>query len=251
MPARLLNALLVLLLCGLASAEPREIPATIPHPVAGMPPVWTAARAATDDAGLLRKDVVSRAVRNTLERRARQPQSIDLETCETEIVHPVEQFGRTDTIAGLIASSRTIVHARVVASEEGFLYGIPVTLIALDVIERLKSLDDVRTDRVYWAFPHARIKTPEGLVCGGGRKDAPIPTPGNEVVLFSFLKERPQGSALRLHPHWQMVLRHTDGVYLPEAFRSSTAKGASLEEVLSIVKKDSAVHVAPPQSERW
>lgn len=148
--------------------------------------VWVSERAAINDDGELqyeyfREGDASR-LRGALEVNADN-------TCKTFFTQPALEFGPSDrSFDDVVKNSRIIVSGTVVGSTQGFLRGLPGTLVALRVQERLKAIVPVSGEDTLFVFlPQAEIQTRSGALCSTmSRKLPAVPRQGDRLVAFVF-----------------------------------------------------------------
>lgn len=146
-------------------------------------PVWVSEREAFEPDGSLRKDRFPESVRNDLDRlRALN----GTEDCRLFSGSEPEIFQARDTTDALLRHSRVILAGDVVASEQGFLSGMPGTLYAVKVSRRVKTLPGFNHHVVHLFVNDARIVTSTGLICARNFSEIPTPKAGDRVLFFSY-----------------------------------------------------------------
>lgn len=229
---------------------PHRVPDVIESQVAGRP-AWVAADVAFGEDGRLRSDLFAEHWRRAIDRyladkekrRNAATTEADRDECATRIGHMIEQAAPTATIDHLIQYSRAIVTGTVVEAREGFLFGSPGTLAAIDVETWLKNVDGA-AQTVFLFHPSARIRTPHGTICGAPVRPAPTPSAGDRLMLFAYLKPIGEGvSIFAVEPSSQMVLRGSQVEQLPDAIRRSI--GEEWTEIVSFVRRHPAIKIVP------
>ena len=157
-----------------APADLARVPDVIESEIPGVAPAWVAADIAVASDGNLRADLfdagsiasIRRYLNNQAARRKAARTEAERDECAVTLGRTLEQFSSTASADHLVTNSSYIIRASVAGLREGFLFGTPGTLIALDGDEWLKRENaDVSERPAYLFFPNARISTPRGTIC--------------------------------------------------------------------------------------
>lgn len=166
----LCRALLPAILIALATEIPGQhaVPEIIKNERADAVPVWVSADVALTSSGDLRSDVMPTHRTNEFRRRLEQKvgKTKETEICDTTTSHITEIYVSTASAADLVRNSRYIFRGAVRALGEGFFFGSPGTLIAVDPEQWLKHETHEVLDRpLFFFFSRAAIATPHGTIC--------------------------------------------------------------------------------------
>lgn len=162
-----------------------SVPGLIPYQRADVThPLWVAAEEAVAEDGTLRLDLFSQSARVSL--RGVLAANTDGE-CNRYLGEPISLNQVSDrTLDDLVASASIIVSGTVSDARQGFLAGVPGTLVAIHDTTRLKAVKSVSAgDVLYVFFPTARIETKQGPVCGEPPARATaVPESGDRLIAF-------------------------------------------------------------------
>lgn len=209
-------------------------------------PAWVAADVAFGADGTLRSDLFAEATRRSVQRyltnkearRQAATTAEDRDECAIRLGRMVAQAAPTATADDLIRYSRAIFSGTVTAIREGFLFGSPGTLVAIDVETWLKN-DATERRSVFLFHPSARIRTPNGTICSAPVIDAPSPSAGDRLMVFAYLQPVGEGVAVyRVEAAKQMVLHGRNMKHTPEAIREHARD--SWKEMVDFVRKHPA-----------
>jgi hypothetical protein len=227
------------------TGKPVEIPRIIVASGASDLPGWVIETVAVDASGALSETVLREHDRQRLasavNRRRRtettstEPAASDTQ-CETYIGRALHQPGTKGSIGELAHYAHTIFSGRIEAGAQGFFYGQPGTLFAIEITEAAKG--KVRAgDVVYLFYPSARITTAGGVICAKPIGDATVPRVGDFVVAFPFLPpDRTDVQVFSLEPSEQLIVFRDGNAFVPakltrELSRSSTTPASVLQRV--------------------
>ena len=237
-----------------------RIPDVIESDVPGVAPAWVAADIALAADGNLRSDLFQEAtvrdIRRYLDNKEVRRQSArteaDRDECATTRGAHLEQFSSTASTDNLVTNSSYIINASVADLREGFLFGSPGTLIALDVAEWLKQENvDVRRRPAYLFFPSARISTPHGTICAKPWPPVPTPAKNDHVLLFSYLRPIGLNAAIfQVEAAKQMILTGRAATHLPEVMRRDIAPSSDFAEVVAFVRRHPGTTVRSREREK-
>ena len=108
----------------------------------------------------------------------------ELEGCESFFGTVPEHWKPTGSLSDFATHAEAIVTGRIVAIRQGFLGGMPGSLLRLEA----DYVKGEPSDETYLFYPLARIKTTEGLVCETPLGSFVPPTVGDRVLLFSMTR---------------------------------------------------------------
>jgi hypothetical protein len=234
-----------------------RVPDVIESEVPGVPPAWVAANIALAPDGNLRSHLFLEAsistIRNYFNEKARQSTNTtaDPDECSVTLGQALEQFSSTATTDNLVSNSSYIISASVADLREGFLFGNPGTLIALDVADWLKhENDEVRQRPAYLFFPSARITTPHGTICAKPWPHVPTPAKGDQLLVFSYLGPVGINAAIfQIRPSKQLILDGPAAKYLPEAMRPKAGASLDFAETVALVRRNPGIGFRSPERE--
>jgi hypothetical protein len=142
------------------------------------------------------------------------------DTCRQFVGVQPGHFEPTSSLDDLATHAATIVSGHVAAAAEGFLHGMPGTLLRLAGTQ----LKGKGAREVYLFYPHARIATAMGTICA---KPVAVsytpPHPGDRIVVFSMPETRVVGDRMivNVDVRHELVHESRDGVLrIPAALRS-------------------------------
>lgn len=181
-------------LAGPAGADRNPIPSVMAY--RDIPAFWVAAECAIDHGGKLNVSILGaygpsladQVARRRDRLRRNPPDSSsaskwpELEGCESFFNSIPDHFEPTSPFAALIQHADFIVSARVLAMRQGFLGGMPGSLLLLSS----DSLKGDAGDLTYLFYPLARIQTVEGPVCSKPLGSFAPPAVGDRLLLFSM-----------------------------------------------------------------
>lgn len=147
-------------------------------------PVWVAAEEAVAEDGSLRLDLFSPSARVSL--RGVLAANVDGQ-CNRYLGEPISLNQVSDrTLDEVVASASIIVSGTVAEARQGFLAGVPGTLVAIHDTTRLKAVKLLSSgDVLYVFFPTARIETKQGPICGAPPARAiAVPESGDRLIAF-------------------------------------------------------------------
>ncbi|HEX6099978.1 MAG TPA: hypothetical protein VF432_26945 [Thermoanaerobaculia bacterium] len=223
-------------------ARPDGIPSVIASARKGVEyPVWVAAEAAIDANGDFQPSLLSPTNRSILDDN-RQLNAGATE-CRIFVGTPHDSYSVSRTFDDAIGNALTIVSGEVVAVQQGFYTGLPGTLAAVRIAERLKTFGraDSAGDVVYVFVQEARIATPKGLICASTFEALPPLTRGDRVIVLADLDPIDQdGQVLDVDPQKGLVVAKGDTLLMPKAFGASSA--ATLDDLLSKVRSHPQLH---------
>src|SRR5688500_14367138 len=123
-----------LLLCAVLSRMPGAVPATIMSEPGSGVTAWVSERLAIDDNGALSTSVLAEHDVERLNRAANRPsQAAGDAPCKTTVGRVLHQTGDRGSVRELTESAHAVFTGRISAQEQGFLFGQPGTLFAIDV----------------------------------------------------------------------------------------------------------------------
>lgn len=245
-----------------AGAALSRIPDVIENERAGAVPVWVSAERAVEAEGNLRSDVIEPArvaeLRRRLMEREKKPQGskIDAEAedpCDTTTSYIPEQFSATASTSDLVGNSQYIFSASVAAVGQGFYFGTPGSLLALDVKQRLKyEKRDALEQPVYIFFPQATIETAQGTICARPWPRMSMPAVGDQILIFAY--SRPFGlnaGVFELRPDKQLLFEGRDGAYVPEALRHNDGRASSFSAIVETIRRHPKISEHPAAAQVW
>ena len=193
---------------------------------------WVSSTRALDDHGALRRDVLGRYTE-----RLHKNAVANGAACRRFIgAHP-GHFEPTSSLDALATHAATIVSGHVVAAAEGFLHGMPGTLLRIAGTQ----LKGKNVREVYLFYPYARITTASGTICAKPvAADYTPPRPGDRLVVFSMPETHLLGNRMILHVdvRHELVHQSRDGVLrVPAALRSDAASETFEELERRITKR--------------
>lgn len=163
------------------------IPDVIPYQRADVAhPVWVAAEEAVAEDGALRLELFSQSARVSL--RGVLAANANGQ-CNRYLGEPISLNQSPDrTLDDVVASASIIVSGTVADARQGFLAGVPGTLVAIRDTTRLKAVKSVSSgDVLYVFFPTARIETKDGPICGGPPvRTIAVPKSGDRLIAFQI-----------------------------------------------------------------
>jgi len=232
-----------------------SIPDTISSALPNHKPVWVAADVAFDAHGALRKELFHEAATSALESYLSAERSAEKAARNTgDCAQTINGSGpelavSIDTADDLARNSMAVVRGEIVGARQGFYIGLPGTLFAVRVADRLKNVGGVSNgDTLYVFVDSARIETASGLICAKPfAPAASVPTLGDQVVLFAvFDAPDASHSIVPVDLTRTIVVQHDGRLGLPRAFR--TAPVRSIDDVVSTVRKNPRLQELPT---RW
>ena len=257
-----LPVVLIALSAGIYAESARlGIPDVIENERADAVPVWVSAEVAIAAEGTLRTDVIESAKAEELKRRLelrKEPRTgiegvaAEAEECDTITSYSPAQYSSAGSASDLVQNSRYIFSASVANLRQGFYFGTPGTLIALDPEEWLKrETENVDERPLYVFFPQATIKTPRGTICARPWPRVPMPAIGDEVLIFAY--SPPIGRDARvfeLRPDKQMSFEGRSGAYVPEALRQ-VHRSSDLATIIDSIRHHSGIGELPARQKVW
>ena len=220
---------LLLAAAAIVAGEPARIPDIIEHERAGLSPVWVSAETAVDKSGDLRSDVIAshrvNEFRKRLEKAAVTPGtrigSEAADGCDTTTSYLSPLYLPTGSPDDLVKNSRYILSGSVTALREGFYFGSPGTLLAIRPTQWLKHETEAVVERsVYVFFSRAKIKTSQGTICSTPVPTVPMPTIGDDILIFAYYPPAGRDAAVfELRPDKQMYFHGPAGAYVPNGLR--------------------------------
>lgn len=220
----MISEVMLLALISIAAQNPPlvRLPEQIRISASGVS-AWVAESVAVDDSGRLSASALDRhdverltAVANRDMNSGTRTDSADREKpCEKSTGRVLHQFGTTNSIGELTQYAHAIFAGEVSASQQGFLFGEPGTLFAVEVSASAKG-EVKRGDTVYLFYPFARISTVHGVICAQPLGTTTVPHPGDGLVLFPFLPAVGDTPIYRLDPRRQLIVTRDGRTHVPE-----------------------------------
>ena len=235
-----MNAI-ALLLCAVVTIP--SIPDVIARSRPG-PPVWVSAASAFDGTGEFRGQLLEPHSIQFLD-SARQKNA---GRCNVFTPPPVlEDFTAKDSLDSLAGYSLTIIKARVVAGAAGFDNGIAGTLFALRVDETYKSIGQAATKGpLYVFFGETTISTAKGLICARVFAGVPLPSVGDDVIVFcSLLPIDDEQRILHIDEGRQLVVQHDGHLYLPRGINKLAP--ADIDDLGALIRDNPHLHESHPR----
>lgn len=130
-----------------------------------------------------------------------------------------------DTWEDLRRYARAIFSGRVIAIDQGFQGGLPMSLLEVEVDQVVRSSDDyAHTGTFYVAYPYAVFTVGNQVFCRDEPKFEYRPQVGDRVVLFpSHLPRDRHAQMLDLEPSEILAQKPSGSVFLAEVLRSEEA----------------------------
>jgi hypothetical protein len=160
----------------------------------------------------------------------------ELKGCESYLGTMPDHFEPTSSLRDLTTYADFIVAGRVVAIRQGFLGGMPGSLLLL-------STDSIKGDTAresYLFYPLARIETSDGPICAMPVGRFVPPSIGDRVLVFSMVQpHRLEGrTVFQVNTSRELVHEPRKGpLQLPAALMSVTTSSApSFDEVTRAVR---------------
>ncbi len=250
----------------LASAPPLHTPrvaeAANPHRTA---PVWVSAEAATAADRVVAWDLFEAADRRLLQNFLAQntearrkaastapsvsdPQAIDcplvLGPQITEKVDPKPN----DSLRALVTHARAIVAGEVVGIEQGFLDGLPASLVQVRPKELLRLSRHHLPEALYIGYQHARFKIGDATFCTGANA-AFVPAVGDQVLLFVYRDPIDRGGTIFYPDPEEVIFASADGkAVLPHSLQTDPEVGrdATFSELIATTAKAIGTSPKPP-----
>ncbi|HEY0144486.1 MAG TPA: hypothetical protein VGF48_26620 [Thermoanaerobaculia bacterium] len=212
-------------------ARRATVPDIIQSEVASTP-AWVAASVALADDGTLRGDLFAEATRRSIARYLKSNEG--RAECATTLGRVADQAASTRSASDLITNARSLFSGTVLDAREGFLFGSPGTLVAVEVEEWVKG--GVQAP-VFLFHPYARIRTPHGVICAVPVAAAPAPSNGDRVMIFAYTHPVGLGAAIfRIEAARQMVLRGRAAEHTPEAIRRELGNSREWRDLVEFVR---------------
>jgi hypothetical protein len=222
-----------------------SIPDVIPRLRPGTP-VWVSASSAFDRNGEFRGELFADYTSRFLNESRRN----NGDRCNAILAPPTfEDFTPKDSLDSLVGYSLTIVKARVTAAGAGFDNGHPGTLFALRVHETYKSIGKIATSGPLYLFiGETTIPTPKGLICSKTFSPLPLPSVGDDVIVFCSVD--PIDDELRiLHidESHQFVLQHAGRLFLPRLKDDPLPANADIDDLGARIRANPHLHDFHPR----
>lgn len=222
-------------------ARPDVIPSVIASARQGAEyPVWVAAEAAFNANGDFQPALLSPTNRSILDDNRQLNAGTE---CKAFLGTPHESYSVSRTFDDAIGNALTITAGEVAAVRQGFYTGLPGTLVAVRIVERLKTFGraGATDDLVFVFLPEARIATTKGLICASAFEAVPPLKPGDRVIALADLDPIDEaGQILDVDPQTGLVVSKGDTLLMPKAFR--TASAGTLDDLLATVRTHPRLH---------
>jgi hypothetical protein len=207
------------------------------------PPLWVAASEALRSDGTLNSELFLHPFAVGLERH----RSANVDRCVYYMTAPSLHLPPAGTVEDRVAASYTVVAGEIVASDEGFFFGVPGRLFALSVSARPKSFGHTSTARTLYLFAaQVDIATPRGHFCSTPTPGSVLPRVGDRVVAFAQLPSHDAlGEVLMVDLRSGLIVQRGNELLGPALLRNG--KAADLGAVLATVSQSRGLTEVPPR----
>lgn len=230
------------------------IPDTIASSVPHAKPVWVAADVAFDGTGHFRHEYFDDYVITMLDSFRASERDEERKAGTADCVGSLSSTGQErsvadNTVDDLAKNSSAILRGDVVSARQGFYFGQPGTLLAIQVASSLKRMSPVSSASVVYTFvQRARIDTPLGSLCANSFDAATtIPQVGDRLLLFAVYD--PVDATHAIIPadvQRTVVIERAGQLRVPKAFEHLRAR--NLDDVVNAVKANPRIQDLPT---RW
>lgn len=230
------------------------IPDTIASAFPGAKPVWIAANVAVDTNGEIRSDAFETGEIAAIQNHVRVFRGKNRAAANADCIETLNGTGPELAVAlatpdDLARNSLAIIEGDVVAGRQGFYLGLPGTLYAIRVADRLKDVGGVSSGSVVYLFvDEARIATAAGFLCAKPFAPADlIPHVGDKVLVFAvFDTADATHSILPADLNRTVVVQHGSHLAVPKSLQVLSPH--TLKDVVFAIRSNGRINELPA---RW
>lgn len=163
-----------------------------------------------------------------------------------------------DGLLPLIKGERAGFVGTVVEQTPGFLFGVPVTLLTVEIDDAFHLEETVRpiAGHLYLAYPEAHFAVRGRVICGEHEKGAEPPEVGTKLVVMAQQGPLDQeGVLLKVHVEELIIVNRDDSLTLPpnlerdDRMRSIVSLGGLLDEIHRVYEAPLEAPTLSPRKE--